>query len=76
MIPRKRTPLSAAQRVEVWRRWRAGESLHAIGRAVGKDHVVVHFLLKRYGGIAPPDRQTLGFRTPADKLQASVATTP
>ena len=40
------------QRVEVWRRWKAGESLHAIGRAVGKDHVVVHLLLKRHGGIA------------------------
>jgi IS30 family transposase len=57
MIPRKRTPLSAAQRVEVWRRWKAGESLHAIGRAVGKAHVVVNFLLKRHGGIAPPVRR-------------------
>jgi len=57
MIPRKRTPLSAAQRVEVWRRWKAGESLHAIGRAVGKAHVVVNFLLKRHGGIAPPARR-------------------
>jgi IS30 family transposase len=53
MIPRKRMPLSATQRAEVWRRWKAGESLHAIGRAVGKDHVVVHLLLKRHGGIAP-----------------------
>jgi IS30 family transposase len=53
MIPRKRTPLSAIQRVEVWRRWKAGESLHAIGRALGKDHVVVYLLLKRHGGIAP-----------------------
>jgi IS30 family transposase len=53
MIPRKRTPLSATQRAEVWRRWKVGESLHAIGRAVGKDHVVVHLLLKRHGGIAP-----------------------
>src|SRR5277367_3174405 len=57
MIPRKRTPLSAMQRAEVWRRWKAGESLHAIGRAIGKEHVVVHFLLKRHGGIAPPDRR-------------------
>ena len=45
------------QRVEVWRRWKAGESLHAIGRALGKDHVVVHLLLKRHGGIAPPIRR-------------------
>jgi len=33
MIQRKRRPLSAIQSVEVWRRWKARESLHAIGRA-------------------------------------------
>jgi IS30 family transposase len=57
MIQRKRTPLSTTQRIEVWRRWKAGESLHAIGRAIGKEHVVVHFLLKRHGGIAPRVRR-------------------
>ena len=57
MIQRKRTPLSTTQRIEVWRRWKAGESLHAIGRAIGKEHVVVHFLLKRHGGIAPVVRR-------------------
>ena len=57
MNPRKRTPLSATQRGEVWRRWKAGESLHAIGRAIGKDHVVVRLLLKRHGGIAPAVRR-------------------
>jgi IS30 family transposase len=45
------------QRVEVWRRWKAGESLHAIGRALGKNNVVIHLLLKRHGGIAPPIRR-------------------
>ena len=53
MIASKRTRLSASQRVEVWRRWKAGESLHAIGRALGKAHPVIHLLLKRHGGIAP-----------------------
>src|ERR1043165_6796971 len=57
MILRKRTPLSGAERTEVWRRWKAGESLHAIGRAVGRDHVVVRLLLKRHGGIAPASRR-------------------
>jgi IS30 family transposase len=57
MILRKRTPFSATQRAEVWRRWKAGESLHAIGRALGKDHVVVHLLLARHGGIAPAARR-------------------
>ena len=53
MTARKRTRFSAMQRVEVWRRWKAGESLHAIGRALGKEHPVIHLLLKRHGGIAP-----------------------
>ena len=53
MTASKRTRLSASQRVEVWRRWKAGESLHAIGRALGKAHPVIHLLLKRHGGIAP-----------------------
>src|ERR1700719_2236885 len=57
MIPKKRIRLSAMQRVEVWRRWNAGESLHAIGRALGKNNVVIHLLLKRHGGIAPPIRR-------------------
>jgi IS30 family transposase len=53
MTASKRTRLSASQRVEVWRRWKAGESLHAIGRALSKAHPVIHLLLKRHGGIAP-----------------------
>ena len=57
MIPKKRIRLSAMQRVEVWRRWKAGESLHAIGRALGKNNVVIYLLLKRHGGIAPPIRR-------------------
>ena len=31
----RRYGLSAAQKTEIWRRWKAGESLHEIGRAVG-----------------------------------------
>src|ERR1700722_12642203 len=57
MIAKKRIRLSAMQRVEVWRRWKAAESLHAIGRALGKNNVVIHLLLKRHGGIAPPIRR-------------------
>ena len=41
----------------MWNRWKAGQSLHAIGRALGKDHVVIRFLLARHGGIAPPARR-------------------
>ena len=53
----KRWKLSDAQRAEMWNRWKAGQSLHAIGRALGKDHVVIRFLLARHGGIAPAARR-------------------
>jgi IS30 family transposase len=57
MIQRKRIKLSVQQRAELWSRWKAGESLHAIGRALGKQHNVIHFLLARHGGIAPAARR-------------------
>jgi hypothetical protein len=31
----------------MWNRWKAGQSLRAIGRALGKDHVVIRFLFVR-----------------------------
>ena len=33
MTQGKYVELSVAQRTDVWRRWKAGESLHTIGRA-------------------------------------------
>jgi IS30 family transposase len=53
----RRWKLSSAQRAELWSRWKAGQSLNAIGRALGKDKQVIHFLLARHGGIAPPVRR-------------------
>src|SRR5580700_3910602 len=57
MGQRRRWKLSAEQRSDLWKRWKTGESLHAIGRALGKEHHVIHFLLARHGGIAPPVRR-------------------
>ena len=57
MIEQKRRGLSAEQKAELWKRWKEGQSLNAIGRALGKDHVVIHFILARHGGIAPPLRR-------------------
>jgi IS30 family transposase len=57
MVQTRRWKLSAAQRADMWSRWKAGQSLNAIGRALGKDQQVIHFLLARHGGIAPPARR-------------------
>jgi hypothetical protein len=45
MIEQKPRGLSAKQKAELWKRWKAGQSLNEIGRALGKDHVVIHFVL-------------------------------
>jgi IS30 family transposase len=48
--------LSAAQKKELWERWKAGESLTEIGRALEKRTGSVHWALKATGGFAPPHR--------------------
>src|SRR5258708_21085990 len=57
MAQGKRNRLSAEQRVDMWRRWKAGESLHEIGRAFGKGHGSIRFLLTQRGGIVPAARR-------------------
>src|SRR6202789_1003328 len=57
MTQGKRVALSAAQRTELWSRWKAGESLHVIGRAFGKPHNSIHGFLSQHGGIVPPVRR-------------------
>src|SRR6202163_3216491 len=57
MTLRRRVKLSANQRVDMWSRWKAGQSLHEIGRAFGKDHVSIQFMLSQHGGIVPAARQ-------------------
>jgi IS30 family transposase len=57
MAQRERAGFSAAKRTEIWSRWKAGQSLHTIGRAFGKQHPSIHSLLSRHSGIAPAVRQ-------------------
>ena len=57
MTFRRRVKLSANQRIDMWGRWKAGQSLHEIGRVFGKDHVSVQFMLAQHGGIAPAARR-------------------
>ena len=57
MVQSLRPRLTAAQKTELWRRWRRGESLNAIGRALGRIAKVVRYEVARTGGIPPPARQ-------------------
>ena len=57
MTRRKRSRLSAAQKTEIWKRWKAGQSLHEIGRAFDKPHTTIHQFLLPSGGIRPAARR-------------------
>jgi len=45
--------LSAAERKELWERWRAGESIHGIARVLGRHANTLDAAVRRLGGYAP-----------------------
>jgi hypothetical protein len=47
----------AAEKTELWDRWKRGESLKAIGRAFGKPSSSIYFLVAPHGGIRPAQRR-------------------
>src|SRR6204780_3278793 len=57
MTQRKRSRLSPTQETDVWKRGKAGQSLHEIGRAFDKPHTSIRHLLLPRGGIAPRARR-------------------
>src|SRR5438874_1123059 len=57
MTQGKRFGLSAVQKSDVWCRWKAGQSLHEIGRAFGKEHSSIRCLVSRHGGFVPAVRR-------------------
>ena len=57
MGQRYRYGLTSAQKTELWDRYRRGESLSAIGRALGKSSSSIYGQLAPYGGIRPAPRR-------------------
>src|SRR6202789_1839573 len=45
--------LSASEKRDVWIRWKAGQTLHEIGRAFEKPHSCIRAVLLPRGGIPP-----------------------
>ena len=56
MTTTKARGLSAPQKRELWNRWRKGQSLSEIGRALGKHAGSISGVLTIHGGISPPNR--------------------
>ncbi len=46
-----------ARKKELWERWKAGESISDIARALRKPPGSIHGVLKANGGIVPPRRR-------------------
>jgi IS30 family transposase len=53
----QRFGLSAVEKSELWRRWKAGQSLHEIGRAFGKSHASIRCVVALHGGFVPAVRR-------------------
>jgi IS30 family transposase len=64
--------LSAAGKNEMWERWRAGESISDIARALQKPPGSIHGMLEATGGFSPPQRRRRrGALTPAEREEIS-----
>ena len=67
-----RPGLTDKQRVELWERWKTGESLSDIGRAIGKHAGSVFGVLRSHGGIyQPPRRRSKRSLTLAEREEIS-----
>ena len=52
-----RPGMSDPQKRELWKRWKAGESISEISRALHKPPASVFTVLKTTGGFVPPARK-------------------
>jgi putative transposase len=62
----RRVPLSQVERMDLWRRWRAGESLSDISRALGRKPGSIHGVLREQGGF---DLKARGVRVSRKRIE-------
>jgi IS30 family transposase len=71
-MTKQRRNFSEAETEEIWRRWRAGESISEIARGVNRKPGTIHGLLALQGGVAPaPRRRSPKELTVADREEIS-----
>ena len=54
---RKRREYSAVERRELWDRWKRGESISEIGRALDRAPGTIHCTIRQHGGVVPLERR-------------------
>lgn len=57
MKRRPRIYYTEAQKALMWDRWKAGDTLHEIGKLFDRPHTSIHTILSATGGIRPPARR-------------------
>ena len=57
MKRRPRIYYTEAQKALMWDRWKAGDTLHEIGKLFDRPHTSIHTILCATGGIRPPARR-------------------
>ena len=69
-----RPGLSAAHKADLWQRWKQGQSLSELGRALGKRAGSIHGVVSSNGGFIPPVRKRSRWAlTLAELCQLAVA---
>jgi IS30 family transposase len=56
-MARRRRQYSAGERRELWERWKRGESVSEIGRALERPQSTIQHTIGRHGGVAPVERR-------------------
>jgi IS30 family transposase len=71
-VARRRSWYSATERRELWERWRRGESVSEIARALDRGPGTVDRVLRKRGGLPPPERRRSRLAlTPAEREEIS-----
>ncbi len=56
-MAKPRRDYSVQERRELWERWKRGESVSEIGRALDRARATVHCTIRQQGGVAPRERR-------------------
>ncbi|MDQ3121137.1 MAG: IS30 family transposase [Actinomycetota bacterium] len=56
MVARRRREYSTGERRQLWERWKRGESVTQIGRALDRAAATIHYTIREQGGVVPRER--------------------
>jgi hypothetical protein len=67
MAQRGRRGLSYSQKRDLWIRWKQGQPISEIARALEKNHGSIHYAISLHGGIVPVERRRSRLARPVNR---------